>query len=270
MSKSKDYILGVNQTELERLEFQHKVWKKYTDEFLDKTGVKSAWKCLDVGSGPGFVSIDIRNKIGDKGELTVVEPSEFYLDYFKDHCNKVKWNNIKFINQNFEDAEIEKNYYDLIFLRWVIDFVSEPEDYLIKLIGSMKTGGIIAIQDYVYENISVYPKGGPADNLADSVRDYWISGGGDPYYAVKIPAVFRRCNVELIDLTPVVRAGGPESDIYQWADKFMSVHINQMYEKKVITKKQCDDISNDWNSRKKNPDSVFITPMILNVMGRKL
>ena len=28
MGKKNEYILGVNQTELERLEFQNKVWKK--------------------------------------------------------------------------------------------------------------------------------------------------------------------------------------------------------------------------------------------------
>lgn len=270
MNKSQEYILGVNQTELERMKFQHGVWKKYTDEFLDKTGVKKGWKCMDVGSGPGFVSAEIRDIIGDEGELTVVEPSEFYLDYFKEHCKKMKWKNIEFVNENFENALIEKDYYDLIFLRWVIDFVKEPADYLIKLISCLKKGGVIAIQDYVYENISVYPIGGPVDKIADAVRDYWVSGGGDPYFAIKIPALFKKNKVELIDLTPIVRAGGPESDLYEWANKFMSTHINLMQEKNVITKQQCDDFINDWNNRRKNPDSIFLSPLILNVMGKKL
>lgn len=270
MDKNPEYILGVNQTELERMKFQHGVWKKCTDDFLDKTGIKSGWKCMDVGSGPGFVSADIRELIGSAGELTVVEPSVFYLNHFRDLCKKKEWSNVKFVNSNFEEAEIENDYYDLIFLRWVIDFVKEPEEYLIKLISCLKKGGIIAIQDYVYENISVYPKGGPVDDLGEAIRAYWKTGGGDPYFAIKIPAVFKKNNVELIDLTPIVRAGGTESDLYEWANKFMSTHINLMHEKNVITKQQCDDFINDWNSRRNNPESIFLSPLIMNVMGRKL
>ena len=115
MSENKDYILGVNQTELDRLEFQHNVWRNVTDNFLDKIKIRNGWKCLDVGAGPGFVSADIRKLAGDEGEVNALEPSDFYLNYFKETCNKNNWNNIKFILGNLEDVEIEKNYYDLIF-----------------------------------------------------------------------------------------------------------------------------------------------------------
>ncbi|HZV12664.1 MAG TPA: SAM-dependent methyltransferase, partial [Candidatus Kapabacteria bacterium] len=71
----KEYLLGINQTELERLQFQHGVWKKVTGGFLDRLGVQKGWKCLDAGAGPGFVSLDILERIGSNGEITLVEPS---------------------------------------------------------------------------------------------------------------------------------------------------------------------------------------------------
>lgn len=270
MENSKEYILGVSREELERLEFQHGVWKKYTDEFLEKTGVGIGWKCMDVGSGPGFVSADIRELIGAEGDLTALEPSDYYLNHFKAYCENQNWTNIKFINSNFEDAHLESEYFDLIFLRWVIDFVREPENYLIKLLENLKKGGVIALQDYAYENIVVFPKGGPLDNLAESIKAYWKAGGGDPYFTLKIPAIFKRNNIELTEFTPVIRAGGPESQVYQWADRFMRIHIKSMHDKNVISKKQYDEYTEDWKNHINNPDSVFLSPVIMNVIGRKL
>src|SRR5258706_15696269 len=78
-----DYILGVNEFELERLGFQHKVWKGVTDGFFDRLGIKKGMKILDAGSGPGFAAFDLLERTGPAGEGTPLEPNEMYLNYFK-------------------------------------------------------------------------------------------------------------------------------------------------------------------------------------------
>lgn len=270
MSESKEYILGISQTELERLEFQHGVWKKVTDDFFKIINIRSGWKCLDVGAGPGFVSKEIREMTGDKGEVSVLEPSEFYLDYFKEISKKNNWSNIKYLHGNLEDVEIDKEYYDLIYSRWVIDFVPEPEKFLLKLLYALKKGGLIAIQDYIYEGIGLYPSGGPFDRIAEVVKAYWRIGGGDPYFIAKVPPLFRKNNIEMVEYSPVVLAGGNESGVFKWADRFFTGHLQTMSDMKIISEKEKNDLLNDWNDHKKNPDTVFVSPIVVNVIGRKL
>lgn len=270
MSESKEYILGISQTELERLEFQHGVWKKVTDDFFKLINISAGWKCLDVGAGPGFVSKEIREMAGDKGELTILEPSEFYLDYFKKICMKNNWNNIKFIHGNLEDVEIENEYYDLIYARWVIDFVRQPEKFLLKLFKALKKGGFIAVQDYIYEGIGLYPSGGAFDKIADAVRAYWRVGGGDPYFAAKIPPLFKKNNIEIIEYSPSALAGDNESGVFKWADKFFTGHLQTMADVKIISEKEKNELYDDWEAHKKNPDTVFVSPTVMNVIGRKL
>ncbi len=233
-----EYILGINQTELERLEFQHNVWKKVTDNFFCKMNIQKGWKCLDVGAGPGFVSMELRELVGESGEVTALEPSELYLNYFKEQCKKNKWDNIKFIQGNFEDSNREDEYYDLIYMRWVIDFVPEPEKFLLKLLGALKKGGLIAIQDYIYEGIALFPKGGAFDNIAKAVQAYWKLGGGDLNFPAKIPSFFRKNNIELIEYTPVSQAGDKDSGVIEWAHRFFTVHLQLMADKKSFHKKK--------------------------------
>ena len=70
--KNADYILGVNLKELKRLEFQNGVWKNVTNDFISRCGLAKGMKCLDVGAGPGFVSMDLLNFVGPQGEVTAL------------------------------------------------------------------------------------------------------------------------------------------------------------------------------------------------------
>jgi len=268
--KSKDYVLGVNDYELERLRFQHGVWKEVTNTFFDKIGVKKGWKVLDVGAGPGFVSFDLMGKIGSDGEITALEPSEMYLNYFKDECRKRGWENTKAILSSVEEAKLPENYYDLIFARWVIAFVPNPELFLDKLVKALAHNGTIAFMDYAYEGLTLYPRGGPFENMAETVRAYWRHGGGDPYIAAKLPMMFKERNIELTNFQPVTLAGGPESGVFRWADKFFSVHVQQMIDIGVVNKDLGNAMLKDWIEHIENPDSIFFSPIIVNITGTKL
>ncbi|MDP4234965.1 MAG: class I SAM-dependent methyltransferase, partial [Bacteroidota bacterium] len=164
MRDEEAYILGINKEELERLRFQHGVWKKVTDDFFNRIGVAKGWKCLDVGSGPGFVAMDLRERVGEQGSVTILEPAQYYIDHFKQESEKRGWTNITFLHGTAETAELPKEQFDLIFVRWVIGFVPDPEKFIVNLLSSLKKGGVIAIQDYLYSGLGLYPKGGAFDH----------------------------------------------------------------------------------------------------------
>lgn len=267
--KSEEYVLGVNDYELERLQFQHGVWKEITDGFFDKIGVKKGWKVLDVGSGPGFVSFDLRNRVGSTGAVTALEQSDMYLNYFRSECEKNSWDNMYAVLSSVENTGLLDNQYDLIFVRWVIAFVPDPDLFLDKLIASLKPGGIVAFMDYAYEGLALYPRGGAFENMPETVRAYWRHGGGDPYIGAKLPLMFKKRNIKVTEFYPVAQAGGPSSGVFRWADKFFTVHIQQMVNMGVTTQEIGDEMLKDWIKHRNNPDSVFFSPTIIAIAGKK-
>ena len=269
MEKEKDYVLGVNDYELERLRFQHGVWKEVTDNFFDRLKIQKGWKVLDVGAGPGFVSMDLRQRIGEMGEITALEPSKMYLHYLKNECESNNISNIKYLHGSAETVELPENYFNLIFVRWVIGFVPDPELFVKKLTTSLAKGGVIAIQDYSYEGLALYPRGGAFEKMANAVRAYWRHGGGDPYIAVRLPKIFKENNLELINYKPNCLAGGPTSGVYEWAHRFFSVHIQQMADIKVISQDEADVMLKDWLEHRDNPEALFFSPIVVDAAGRK-
>ncbi|MBI1806385.1 MAG: methyltransferase domain-containing protein [Ignavibacteria bacterium] len=262
-----EYLLGVNQAELERLRFQHAVWGHVTQNFFKRINIQLGWKCLDVGAGPGFVAMDLRERVGERGEITVLEPSKFYLDWFKEEVEKRYWNNITFVNGTAETAHLPDRYYDFIFSRWVIGFVPDPEKFLARLFNSLRPGGIIALQDYIYEGLSLFPRGGAFEGMADAIRAYWRSADGDPYIAARIPVIFKKHKVRLIDYTPNVLAGGPESGVMEWAHRFFTTHIQVMADKSIITQQEGDAMWRDWLEHRTNPDTIFVSPIVFDMAG---
>lgn len=265
----REYLLGVNQAELERLRFQHNVWQVNTDSFLDALNIKKGWKCLDVGAGPGFVSMDLRRRVGPTGEVTALEPSELYRDWLVTQCKRLRWRNIKTMQGTAETATLPRNHYNLVFVRWVIAFIPDPVKFLLPLITSVKRGGIIALMDYWYEGLSLYPLGGAFNDAAEVVRKYYRSGGGDPYVTGKIPEIFRSQKVKMIEFTPTQIAGGPQSEITEWAHRFFMLHLPLMAEKGSCSKEEAEAIAEDWLAHRRNPDSIFFSPIVVHIAGKK-
>jgi SAM-dependent methyltransferase len=268
MKNKDEYILGVNENELDRLKFQHNVWKEYTDKFFERLNIKKGWKALDAGSGPGFAAMDLLERVGDSGEVTILEPAEYYLNYFKEYCVKNKISNAKCIHGTVESSQLPQSYYNLIFARWVIGFVPDPELFLDKLVPALAPGGIIGFQDYAYEALAIYPRGGAFEKMPDAIRAYWRLEGGDPYIATRLPKMFKDRGIRLIDFTPLSRAGNPDSLVYEWAHRFFKVHIQVMADKGIITQQLADEMLADWIEHRNNPDSIFFSPIVVDAAGR--
>ena len=263
-----EYLFGVNQAELERLRFQHGVWKGVTDRFFDRIGVCPGWQCLDVGAGPGFVTIDMRERVGENGGIVAIEPSQLYSDWLRGEVARRGWVNVECLTAPAEEAIVPPGRFDLIFARWVLSFVSDPGAFFGRLIRSLKPGGVVAVEDYYYEGLSLYPIGGPFGKMAEVVRAHYRGAGGDPYIAGALPEAFRKLGLVLIDFSPNCLAGGPESAIMEWGHRFFTVHIDPMVQKGLLSRAEADTILADWHAHRRNPDALFFSPIVVDVAAR--
>jgi ubiquinone/menaquinone biosynthesis C-methylase UbiE len=263
-----EYLLGDGDKEIDRLRFQHTVWGPVTAKFLDRIGVAEGWRALDVGSGPGFVSMDIRKRIGDSGHLTALEPSESFRTWFAKRIAEQNWTNVQIVPGNSFEAELPEAFFDLIFVRWVIGFVPDHREFLLPLVKALKPGGIIAIQDYIHEGCALFPHGGAWDKFPQMMREWWRSGGGDPYVAAKLPKVMRDLGLTIIDFTPTTLTGGPDSAVMEWMERYLYSQLSVMVERGIATRTEAEAVMSDWMSHRSNPDTIFFSPFVVDLAAR--
>ena len=76
-----EYVLGTTDHELRRLTLQHEVWRPVIDGFLDRLGLSSGMRCLDLGCGPGLLATDLLARVGPGGAVDGVDASERWIEY---------------------------------------------------------------------------------------------------------------------------------------------------------------------------------------------
>lgn len=264
-----EYLLGDGAHEVDRLRFQHSVWGPVTHHFFHRLHIQPGWRCLDVGAGPGLVSMDLREHVGERGEVTALEPSEYFRAWFQRHVVERGWNNVQIRPGTTYDVDLSESYFDLVFVRWVIGFVPSPEPFLAPLIKALKPGGLIAVQDYIHEGCALFPNGGPWDRFPELMRQWWRSGGGDPYVGAALPTVFRQMNLEVVDYTPTALTGSGDSRVMEWMGRFIHAQLPVMVERNLTSEQEAAAIRGDWEAHVKNPDTVFVSPFVIDIAGRK-
>lgn len=270
MSKEAQYLLGVSEAELDRMRFQHGVWGPVTRSFLQRIGVEAGWSCLDVGAGPGFVTLDLLDLVGKNGSVTALDPGGSFLEYLKAEARRRGHGQVSVIHGKVEDAPLPEKAFDLVFVRWVLNFVPDRTAFLKTLARTVKVGGIIAVQDYWYEGLSVFPKGTPFDRMPDNARAYYRSGGGDASGIGAMPSILAPMGFEVEDLTPQQKAGGRESGVFRWASMFFRMHLPIMAEKGVISKAECDIQLKNFDALEADPNMIFFSPIILDCAMKRV
>lgn len=265
-----EYILGDSSREVRRLAFQAGVWRGMTEALLDRHGVGPGWRCLEVGAGTGTVLLPLARRVrGRGGRADAVERSPAFARYLREKLKRRGFGHSRVFESDILDAELPKNHYDLILARWVFLFLPDVLGHLRRLKAALKPGGLLAIEDYHRDGVAMYP---PISNWADMVRAdkrWFASQGGDLNIAGKLPELFVKAGLKLVEVVPHLKVGRPGSDVWNWAESYFIGCLDKIAAHKPLSPAGARLFKKQWLERRKNPGSLFISPAILDVVGRK-
>lgn len=264
-----EYVLGANEAELARLRLQQEVWGPVTARFLDRIDVRPGWRCLDGGCGPGFVLEELRGRVGEEGEVVALDESPYWMGHLRRLAAEGGWKNVRLLEGKLESADLPEAYFDLVFLRWVLSFPPEPAKIVRRLARTLRPGGILAVQDYNHEGISLFPESAGFRAAVEGTRRLYRIGGGDPWIAARLPRLFREAGLELVDFTPNDLCGGPGSPAFRWADAFFPPFSEKMVQVGAMSEPDRRVFLREWGERKKDPDALFFSPIVVDAAGRK-
>lgn len=265
-----NYILGDTPFEVKRLAFQSQVWKDMTEGMFDRLQVGPGWRVLDVGAGTGTVLLPLVNRVTPKGgRVDAIERSPAYASYLRRMLRGTGHSNVRVFESDILHAPLEHGYYDLVFARWVFSFLPKLEEHLYHLAQSLKPGGLMAIQDYHRDSLALYPKFETWDTMLRAERTWYGTHGGDLNVGARMPDLMRRAGLEIVDVIPHIKVGRPGSDVWQWAENFFIGRLKDLAKHFPFSSERAKRFRKDWMKAKKNPGSLFVSPVVLEVVGRK-
>lgn len=245
-----DYLLGDSRRESARLRAQAKLWDPTAHALFDRIGVREGWRVLEIGPGQGSLNLELRRRVN--GPVDSVEPSPVFARRLRGRV----------YNMPLADAQLPDAHYDLIFARWVFLFLPDPLARVKQLARALKPGGVLAIEDYCRETFRMIPPPPEWENFLAADRKFFT---GDASIGSRLPAIFERAGLDVIDLTPTIKTGARDSDVWRWLTSYFLSVMDRYATIRPFTPAQAKRLVKHWNDEAK----LLIAPALLDVVGRK-
>ena len=263
------YPLGTTDQELERLRFQHEVWRATTAAFLDRIGVAKGARVIDLGCGPGFVTLELAERVGETGEVVALDESPRWIEHLEGEVRRRGIGNVRPLRSRAQEACLPDRSFDLIFARWVLSFVPRPGDAVRGLVRLLRPGGLFAFQDYNHEGVSLFPESEGFRAVVRATRAMYARAGGDTWVAGRTGAIFREADLELASIRANVLCGGPGSPVFRWAGAFFPPFSESMEAQGLLAPEERRRFLAEWAEREVDPEALFFSPIVVDAAGRR-
>lgn len=146
------YALGHEDAELARLEHQAGVWASFTERFLREAGIERGMRVLDVGCGPGDVTMLAARLVGPGGSVVGVDRSPEAVALARRRASRagLAWTEFRTgaaesLGSLFGPQEPR---FDAVVGRFILHHLRAPAPVLREAAVLTCPGGIVAFAEY--------------------------------------------------------------------------------------------------------------------------
>ncbi|WP_394693979.1 class I SAM-dependent methyltransferase [Hyphobacterium sp.] len=266
-----DYIIGASQREIARLGQQHAIWRERALAGWRRAGLKPGMTVLDIGCGPGHASFDLAQLVGPGGKVIAVDQSALFIDAVNEGAKIRGLTNIETLKSDLGKLALPDNSVDMIWSRWVLSFLADPQDLFDRLKSALKPDGVFVAHEYGhYETFGFSPADPVQDRFIDAVKKSWRAFGGEPNIAKQLPAMLAQVGWHTEFMTPHIFTTRPGELVWEWPMGWLkSDGIDRLVELDFLSAEDGRRFHLMANERAADPNSILTTPMVMEVIARR-
>lgn len=207
-----NYVMGRTDAEARRLGVQADLYGPYTDYLLRLAGIGPGMRVLDVGCGPGDVTLRAARLVGPAGHVIGADISEAALATARRRAADAGAGNVTFVRAEIPGIGLDGPV-DAVIGRLILMHLPDPVAAVRDLSALVRPGGIVSFQecDVAYGTTRSAPLAARVTRwCADAARL-----GGSPLRGADLAPILRGAGLEVTGMamaTPV--AAGPGSIAY--------------------------------------------------------
>lgn len=141
-----DYLLGHSRPEIDRLVRQAEMLRPITERLLVSAGIERGMRVLDIGCGPGDVSLLIADLVGPTGYVVGIDPSADAIAVARQRFRARRHTNTEFIHSDIQSYDGPAGF-DAAVCRYVLIHQKDPCDFLRMTRRLIRVGGVIALHE---------------------------------------------------------------------------------------------------------------------------
>jgi len=257
-------IQGGNEGSI-RLDILSRTVEKSTEDFLKTAGLNGAKNCLDLGCGTGKVSMMIAKKIGNQGQVLGLDINELNIQAA---IKSAKAQQIENVNFQVFDAYTLKSTtkYDLIYSRFLLSHLTNPNTVLENALQSLKSGGKLLIEDTDFTGHFCSPKSDYFDKYVSLYQDLLKKRGANANLGQRLVGLLKDLNCTNVKFQISQPAHSSEEGKLMAEITFKGIS-QALIEENIITKEEFVKIHSGLVEYRKRKDTIMSLPRIFQVVA---
>jgi len=249
-----------------RLLLQAAVYDPLTRRFLAEAGLSSGMRVLDVGSGPGSVSLVVSDIVGPEGTVVGIESSAAMVELARRRVRNVGRTNIEFVQGNAESPDLSGPF-DAVVGRFVIREIKDAAGSLGRLARLVAPGGIVAFQEKMLcMPVTSFPTLATVERARSWMDEARRRAGVETAMGAKLAQVFTAAGLPSPELRLEAPIGyGPDWVGYDYLAEMLRGMLPLMHLYGIATEEQIsiDTLAGEMRDQTvKESGVVILTPCI--------
>jgi SAM-dependent methyltransferase len=193
-----------SEDEHERLVRQADMYAPFTRRLLARAGIEPGMRVLDVGCGPGDVSLLLCELVGADGSVVGVERDEQALERARQRAAEAAIENVELVLGDFREVELAGGPFDALVGRLVLMYQGDPPAAVRAAARHVRPGGVVVFAEMCMRTGSAIPQrllvSWPHTPASEQLSE-WIDGafgglGTQPDMGMRLPATFAEAGLE--------------------------------------------------------------------------
>jgi SAM-dependent methyltransferase len=261
------YSLATGEAAVRRLTALHRIYSPTGRRILQRAGLQPGMKVADLGCGVGATTRMLAEMVGPAGHVTGIDLSTSQLKQGRLLCDKAGLGNATFVDGNATATGLPRNSFDLVYCRFLLLHLVDPEAGLKEMLSLLKPGGMLVVEDGDLSSAGSVP----ASSLgwfADLFRRLGPMRGLDYCLAPRLfhmvtAAGFAEPEIEIHQ--PAI-ARGEDRFFLKWSVEEAG---GAFVDAGLITAAELDGILAEMDRDTLNPEILVLTPRMSLVWAKK-
>ena len=194
------YTLGDGSVDRSRLDHITEIFRPTTRALLDRVGVRSGMRCLDVGCGTGGVTLDLARLVGPTGRVVGLDMDRLRIEEGRREASTLNSPNVAYRLGDIRTVSDPTPEFDLVYSRLLLDNVAHPGDVLNTMCRMLRPGGTLVAESTDYSGWYCYPGLAAFDRAVGLVSQERERTGGFPDIGARLPALFLDAGVSGVQM----------------------------------------------------------------------
>jgi SAM-dependent methyltransferase len=161
------YALATGEAAAHRLGILHDLYGPGTRRVLLESGLRGGMRVADLGCGVGMVTALLAELVGPWGHVVGVDSSGAQHDQARQRL-KIGGAPIRFVEASATDTGLPPGSFDLVYCRFLLIHLAEPERALREMFALLKPDGILVCEDG-----DLTASGSEPPSALDAFADLW-------------------------------------------------------------------------------------------------